>query len=182
MVREILILKRMALSPPRRHKLGQICKKNNNIIFKNLLINSRPFEVNSDCMVMMSMKPAIKILKFMAPGSGFRLQSRPIWPLSKKKYLLLHSHKYSLITKSIVILFKKSSTKIVKFYEPWDRGLGHVPVELYCEDVINLRKSSSIPHMLEITECMVLMSTNPSSSIVKFMARGSGVQAFGWGQ
>jgi hypothetical protein len=49
---------------------GPNMEKKTHKIFKNLLLYSYICGRKTKCMVMMSMKPSTKIVKFVAPGSG----------------------------------------------------------------------------------------------------------------
>ena len=58
------------LSSPGASWAGPNMEKKNHKIFKNLLLYSYICGRKTKCMVMMSMKPSTKIVKFVAPGSG----------------------------------------------------------------------------------------------------------------
>ena len=70
---------------------------------------------------MMSMRPSIKIVKFMTPGSGVQALGWGQYGHKVKKILknlLLYSHTCEQKTEYMVMMSMRASTKIVKFMTP----------------------------------------------------------------
>lgn len=66
-------MKFMALLPLGPHRRGQVCKKRPNF---QKLFSLLPHVKKTKCMIIMSLEPSTKIVKFMAPGSGVQTQGR----------------------------------------------------------------------------------------------------------
>lgn len=92
---------------------------------------------------------------------------------------LLYFHTYLKESKCMVRMSIKPSTKILKFMTA-GKGVQALWIRWpYSENVLNLRKSFSTSiFILDKTKCLVTMSMNSCTEIVKFMVPWSEVQAF----
>ena len=83
--------------------------------FKNIHLNSRPWFIQTKCIVMMTKEGSTKIVNFMTPGAGVFVLG-----CGRMSYMVKMHNSYTQIrqTKDIVIMYKEGSTKIVNFMTP----------------------------------------------------------------
>lgn len=86
----------------------------------------------------------------------------------RKFYSLLLYYYYKCLrkTKCMIIIIHKALFLNYEIHGPW----GTVNMAIYCENVLNLSRSSSLlPYIFQKTY-MIVMSLKPSPKIVKYMA------------